>query len=102
MLTGQHGGESLGDAGLLGQAHQGGHDLVGHEVLRQIHMQVGELQAQLLDPVGVGGEPGAQIGEKPSCSAVSSAQAEVVVESMGAVMKATLAPDSAVRDLGVT
>ena len=42
VLAREHRGVALGDAGLLGEPHERGEDLVGHEVLRQIDVQVAE------------------------------------------------------------
>ena len=53
VLAREHRGVALGDAGLLGQAHERGEDLVGHEVLRQVDVQVGQLMREALDAVGV-------------------------------------------------
>ena len=42
VLAGEHRGVALGDAGLLGELHERGEDLVGDEVLRQVDVQVAE------------------------------------------------------------
>ncbi len=65
--AGKHLGEPLGNAGLLGQPHERGEDLIGDEVLRQVDVQVGERVAQAFDATGVGVEPGAQIRGESGC-----------------------------------
>ena len=62
VLAGEHRGVTLGDAGLLGQAHERGHDLVRHEILRQVDVQVGQPVGQAPDPPGILCEPAPQVG----------------------------------------
>ena len=64
VVAAQHRGEALGDAGLLGQAHERGDDTIVDEVLRQVDVQVGELEAETVDAPRIGGEPAAQIGDE--------------------------------------
>ena len=61
VLAGDHRGIPLRDAGLLGQTHERSDDLARHEVLRQIHVQVGQLEGELIHPAAVVGEPAAQV-----------------------------------------
>jgi len=64
VVTAQHRGIVLGDARLLGQAHESCDDLVVDEVLRQVDVQVGQLEAEPLHTLGVVAEPGAQVGDQ--------------------------------------
>ena len=59
--AGEHRVATSLDTDLVGQGEQGGEHVVVEEGLREVDVEVGRGEREPLDPIGVRGEPGAQI-----------------------------------------
>ena len=61
VLAGEHGVAALLELHLAGKIAQQLDGLIGHQVLRQIEVQVTGVKAQLVHALGIGGEPGLEV-----------------------------------------
>lgn len=61
VLAGEHGVTALLELHLAGKIAQQLDGLIGHQVLRQIKVQVTGVKAQLVHALGIGGEPGLEV-----------------------------------------
>ena len=64
VLAAEHRGAAPRQVDLVGEPQQGRDDVVGDEVLGEVHAEVSEVEGELLRAARVGREPGAEVGHE--------------------------------------